>query len=320
MTETLEVMFLPRTNDFSTIIESEPHGCKGGQLRPFPHGATQRIAAIAEATRQVGTGAEIPGIRGPAVPAGQGARSRIRSGIIGSDAWWKCQTPRNSPWGRRGSHPSPRRADCVIPPPPSARPWLPSCVGQVCGLLEMPGPKGGAWSPPDPGGGGPVASARHEHVVGAVHRPVQSAFGQDGVGEQPVPVLGRTAGGHDHPASLVAVADELEEVRDTGGRELTDAEVMHNDQVGGPGSGAGGPPRSRRRGRRRGPGAGGRSRLEDVELPPAGGIAQSLGDVRLAHPHKAAEDDQRFGPPHAPGFSHGDKAARASKCTNSRVP
>jgi hypothetical protein len=27
---------------------------------------------------------------------------------------------------------------------------------------------------------GPVASARHEHVVGAVHQPVQGAFGQDG--------------------------------------------------------------------------------------------------------------------------------------------
>ncbi len=78
----------------------------------------------------------------------------------------------------------------------------------------------------------PVASARHEHVVGAVHQPVQGAFSQDGVGEQPIPVLGRAVGGHDHGAGLVAVTDELEQVLGLGGRELADAEVVQDEQVG----------------------------------------------------------------------------------------
>jgi len=59
---------------------------------------------------------------------------------------------------------------------------------------------------------GSVASARHEHVVDAVNQPIQGAFGQDGVGEESVPVLGRAIGGHNHRAGLVAVANELEEV------------------------------------------------------------------------------------------------------------
>src|SRR5258708_1572266 len=77
--------------------------------------------------------------------------------------------------------------------------------------------------------GGPV----HEDLVAVVDDPVEEGFGNDGVGEQRVPVLGCPVRG-EHERSAGAFGDELIEVIGLGGGEFAHREVVQ-DQYGGPG-------------------------------------------------------------------------------------
>ena len=57
-----------------------------------------------------------------------------------------------------------------------------------------------------------VGAALEHQVVSSAEEPIQSAFSQDGVGEQWVPILGRAIAGQDHRAGTSAFADQLVQV------------------------------------------------------------------------------------------------------------
>jgi hypothetical protein len=69
--------------------------------------------------------------------------------------------------------------------------------------------------------------------VAVVDDPVEEGFGDDGVGEQRVPVLRRPVRG-EHERAAGPFGDELVEVIGLGGGELAHREVVE-DQDGGPG-------------------------------------------------------------------------------------
>jgi hypothetical protein len=67
-------------------------------------------------------------------------------------------------------------------------------------------------------------------VVSSAEEPIQSAFSQDGVGEQWVPILGRAIAGHDHRAGTSAFADQLVQVIRLLGGVLAHGKVVDDQQ------------------------------------------------------------------------------------------
>ena len=81
-----------------------------------------------------------------------------------------------------------------------------------------------------------VAGAVHDDLVAGVDEPVEQGFGDDGVGEQGVPVGRAAVAGDDHGLAG-PFGDQFVEVVGLGGGELAEAEVVADeDGRAGPGS------------------------------------------------------------------------------------
>ena len=146
-----------------------------------------------------------------------------------------------------------------------------------------------------PGSGTPPLSTEdrlrslHDDLVAVVDDPVQEGLGDDGVGEQRVPVLrGPVRGEHQGPAG--PFGDELIEVVGLGGGEFPHGEVIQ-DQHGGPGEFAEAfvPGVVGVAACEVGQGAAGLEEA-DVGAVADGQVAEGLGDVALAHADGAVED------------------------------
>jgi site-specific DNA recombinase len=171
--------------------------------------------------------------------------------------------------------------------------------------IALPGPPGGSHADDNPAHPSPEDSTTqvstedrlrslHKDLVAGVDDPVEEGFGDDGVGEQRVPVLWRAIRG-EQQRFAGPFADELVQVVGLRGGELAHGEVVQ-DQRGGPGElaealvpGVVGVPAGQV-----GQGPAG---LEepDVGAVPDGEVAQGLGDVALAHPDRAVQDHRLAG-------------------------
>ncbi len=156
-------------------------------------------------------------------------------------------------------------------------------------------PRGKPTKPEPDGGAASAVSSKdslrslHADLVAVVDDPVEEGFGDDGIGEQRVPVLGGPVRG-EHEGSAGSFGDELVEVVGLGGGELAHREVIQ-DQHGGPGELAepfvpgviGVPPGEV------GQGAAGFEE-PDVRAVADGQVAEGLRDVALAHADGPVED------------------------------
>src|SRR5579875_3492496 len=184
--------------------------------------------------------------------------------------------------------PAGRSAGSVTRPPGRARGWvLTSCLWALTLLLRacaheiaqpglglvlrgvlLPGERDtpGVFA-------GPVARPVHEGLVAGVDEPVREGLGDDGVGEQRVPVGGGSVGGEDQRAAG-PFGDQLVEVVGLGGGELEELFVPGPAGV---------------------PAGHVRERPAGLEEPDFGAVAdgqvpQGLGDVAFAHADGAVED------------------------------